>query len=144
MNLGIENELLEFKKSTSELNEAIIDITAMLNKHGKGTLYFGVRNNGDICGMDISESTTRDVSRKIYEQIKPQIYPTIEIMQIEDKNVILPVSSWDEQNGVCISTPAIVNRNGVKEKIFIPLTSDETSKIKRSINVIKDAIAKIE
>lgn len=88
MNLGIENELLEFKKSPSELNEAIIDITAMLNKHGKGTLYFGVRNNGDICGMDISESTTRDVSRKIYEQIKPQIYPTIEIMQIEDKNVI--------------------------------------------------------
>ena len=88
MNLGIENEYVEYKKTTSELNEAIIDITAMLNKHGKGTLYFGVKNNGDVCGMDISESTTRDISRKIYEQVKPQIYPTIEIIQLDEKSII--------------------------------------------------------
>lgn len=88
MNLGIENELIEFKKTTSEINEAIIDIAAMLNKHGRGTLYFGVKNNGDICGMNISDSTTRDISRKIYEQIKPQIYPTIEIITFSDNSII--------------------------------------------------------
>ncbi len=77
MNLGKESEQIEFKQSTSELEEALIDIVAILNKHSSGTLYFGVKNNGDVCGMQIGESTARDVSRRIYEKIKPQIYPTI-------------------------------------------------------------------
>ena len=63
---------------------------------------------------------------------------------LEDKNLILPVSSYDKEHDICISTPAIVNKNGVEEKIFIPLNDDETEKIKRSIDVIKDAIRSIE
>ena len=41
MNLGIETEVLEFKKSTGELKEAINSICAILNKHCHGELYFG-------------------------------------------------------------------------------------------------------
>lgn len=48
MNLGKENEQIEFKESTSELSDALIDITAILNKHNCETLYFGVKNNGDV------------------------------------------------------------------------------------------------
>ena len=48
INLGKENEQIEFKESTSELSDALIDITAILNKHNCGTLYFGVKNNGDV------------------------------------------------------------------------------------------------
>ena len=62
---------------------------------------------------------------------------------IEDKNIILPVSSWDSKNEICISTPAVVGRNGVKEKIFIPLNDEETEKLINSINIIKNAIKKI-
>ena len=62
---------------------------------------------------------------------------------LENKNSILPVSSWDVENRVCISTPAIVGSNGVKEKIFIPLNEEETNKLINSINTIKDAISKI-
>ena len=63
---------------------------------------------------------------------------------LEDKNIILPVSSWDKENEICISTPAIVGKDGVKDKIFIPLNEEETSKLINSINVIKDAIDKID
>lgn len=59
---------------------------------------------------------------------------------LEDKNIILPVSSWDKENEICISTPAIVGKDGVKDKIFIPLDEEETSKLVNSINVIKEAI----
>ena len=59
---------------------------------------------------------------------------------IEDKNIILPVSSWDTENKICISTPAIVGKGGVREKIFIPLSKEEENKLINSINVIKDAI----
>ncbi len=62
---------------------------------------------------------------------------------LEDKNIILPVSSWDKENNICISTPAIVGKDGVKDKIFIPLDSEEEAKLINSINIIKDAISKI-
>lgn len=62
---------------------------------------------------------------------------------IEDKNIILPVSSWDEENEICISTPAIVNKRGVKEKVYIPLNYEETQKLINSIEVIKEAISKV-
>ena len=88
MSFGNESEVLEFKKTTGELSEAIIDIVAMLNKHGKGTVYFGVKNDGTVCGMDINDSTTRYVSTKIYEQIKPQIYPSISVETYNGLSVV--------------------------------------------------------
>lgn len=89
MNLGLESEKIEFKKSTSELVEGVISISAMLNKHGEATLYFGVKNNGDVIGqVDLNENTLRDVSRKIAEGIKPQVIPNIALELIEDKKII--------------------------------------------------------
>ncbi len=63
---------------------------------------------------------------------------------IENKNIILPVSSWDKENEMCISTPAVVGADGVKEKIFMPLTEEETKKLVNSINVIKEAISRLK
>ena len=57
-----------------------------------------------------------------------------------DENVILSVSAYDKENGIYISTPAIVNSNGVKEKIFVPFNKEETLKMENSIKVIKEAI----
>lgn len=89
MNLGMENETLEFKKSTSELDEGVISLSSMLNKHREGTLYFGVKNDGTVIGQkDINESTLRDVSRKVAEGIKPQVIPEISLQLIDDKKII--------------------------------------------------------
>ena len=88
MNLGIENETLEFKKSTSELKDAMDDISAMLNKHGHGILYFGVKPNGDVCGQEVSASSLNDVATFIKTAIKPMIYPQIEKITLDDKDVI--------------------------------------------------------
>ena len=63
---------------------------------------------------------------------------------LEDKNIILPVSSWDKENEICISTPAIVGKDGVKDKIFIPLDENEIKKLINSIKVIKEAINNIK
>ena len=88
MNLGKETETLEFKKTIGEMKEAMISISSILNKHGIGTLYFGVKPNGDVCGQDISESSLRDVSRAVYESIRPQIYPAIEEVIMDGKHLI--------------------------------------------------------
>ena len=57
-----------------------------------------------------------------------------------DENLVLSVSAYDKENNIYISTPAIINKDGVKEKIYIPLTEEEKEKIKYSIKCIKDAI----
>ena len=72
-----ESETLEFKKSTAQLKEAVISIAAMLNKHRKGELYFGISNDGKIIGQDTSEKTIRNISNAISEHIEPKIYPAI-------------------------------------------------------------------
>ena len=57
-----------------------------------------------------------------------------------DENITLSVSAYDKENDIYISTPAIVNNKGIKEKIYVPFNEDETKKIIDSINVIKSAI----
>ena len=88
MNLGKETETLEFKKSTGEMKESMISISSILNKHGIGTIYFGVKPNGDVIGQDVSESSLRDISRAVYESVRPQIYPAIEEVILEEKHLI--------------------------------------------------------
>jgi ATP-dependent DNA helicase RecG len=62
-----ENETFELKKSTSELKEAVISIVAMLNKHQRGEVWFGVKNDGAVVGQQVSDKTMRDVSKAISE-----------------------------------------------------------------------------
>ena len=40
------NEYAELKRTTGELNDAMYDISAILDKHGNGALYFGLKNDG--------------------------------------------------------------------------------------------------
>lgn len=88
MNLGIESETLEFKKTTGEIDKAVDNIASMLNKHGHGTLYFGVSPNGEVTGQQISSSSLDDVAKKIKMAIKPMIYPEIRKEILNGKDVI--------------------------------------------------------
>ena len=88
MKIGKENEKLEFKKTTAELSEGVISIAAILNKHGGGELYFGIRNDGTPMGMDISEKTLRDVSQAVAHSLEPKIYPKVTEVFIDDKPCI--------------------------------------------------------
>lgn len=62
---------------------------------------------------------------------------------LEDKKIILSVSSYDKDKDVCISTPTIVGSVGVSDKIDIPLNDSEKEKLNSSIKIIKDAISSV-
>ena len=97
MNIGMETESVEFKKTTGELREGMISLASMLNKNGKGVLYFGVRNDGEIVGQQIGDRTLREISQGIANAIKPQIIPTIIMELCDDKNVIKGTVEGDEK-----------------------------------------------
>lgn len=92
-----ENATLELTKSTSELKEGVISIVSILNKHGFGELYFGIKNDGIVAGQEISEKTLRDISQSISENIEPKIFPEINVVKIEDKNCIYVKFSGNEK-----------------------------------------------
>ena len=83
-----ETEELELKKSTSELKEAIISIAAILNKHKKGRIIFGIKNDGTVIGQQVTGSTIREISKSISDHVEPKIFPKIKETQIEGKNCI--------------------------------------------------------
>lgn len=87
-NLGKENEKIEFKESTSEFDKACKAIVGILNKSGSGTIYFGVKDNGDVIGQLIGKETLSNLASKVKDSIRPNIYPTIETLTIDNKNVV--------------------------------------------------------
>lgn len=82
-----ETETLELKKSTSQLEAAVVSIVAMLNKHQRGLVIFGISPDGSTTGETVSEETMRKVSQKI-SKIEPKIFPTIEMILIEENKCI--------------------------------------------------------
>jgi len=108
INIGEETEQIEFKKSTGELKEGIISIASILNKHGSGTLYFGVKNNGDVLGQEASDKTLRSVSQAIQNHIVPAIYPVIDKVTYEDgKTAIVVEFHGDQQPYTAYNVPRI-------------------------------------
>lgn len=91
-----ETEILEFKKSTSEMKDAVKSIVAILNKHGSGKLIFGVNSKGKVLGLEVSEKTLRDISQKISNSIEPKIFPKVYVKEIENKTCIVVEFSGED------------------------------------------------
>ena len=88
MNLGMENEYQEFKEGLGQLDKGLKSLCAMLNKHNSGTIYFGVNDDGDICGLSIGKNTLMDIRNRIRDKIEPRIYADIKVCSFEDKEYI--------------------------------------------------------
>lgn len=83
-----ENEELEFKKSTSELKEAVISLSSMLNKNNHGVVFFGIKNDGTVCGQEVGEFTTSKIVNEIKNNIKPYVSAKVETIKEDDKTLI--------------------------------------------------------
>lgn len=145
---------------SNKVNVCPKDIQAyVIGEHGDSEFVAWSNANIALTGMDFfltkeeQSSIEEEVRNSAYEIIKRKgstyygigmCLVRITCAILEDKKLILPVSSYDSKNDVCISTPAIVDQEGVCEKIYIPLSKDETEKLKKSINVIKEAINSIK
>ena len=85
-----EHEKQEFKRSLAELDKGILSLSAMLNKHGKGNVYFGVQDNGEIIGLknQVSNETLKNVANRVTELIKPSMLLSVIPETIDNKTII--------------------------------------------------------
>lgn len=91
MNLGMENETQEFKFSLSQLDKGLKSLTAMLNRNGYGTVFFGVEDDGTVKGLMIGKKTLLDVRNRISDLINPKILTDINELADEFGNTYIRV-----------------------------------------------------
>ncbi|NNM59735.1 MAG: hypothetical protein HKM04_07955, partial [Legionellales bacterium] len=61
-----ESSTIEFKKSTGELSEAMESLCGFLNYQG-GVVYIGVKDNREIVGQTVADTTKREIARHLRE-----------------------------------------------------------------------------
>ena len=88
MSVKRETEHIEYKSSVSQISKALESLSAMLNKHGEGCVFFNVDDKGKPIKKDISSKTLKDISEAITTRIKPAVIPSIEIKKINKISVI--------------------------------------------------------
>lgn len=93
MNLGKESELIEFKESLAQLDEGLKSLTAMLNKNNRGTIYFGVNDEGEVVGLSVGKETETKIRHRIKELVSPDLFFKIRILNDEKGKDYIELSS---------------------------------------------------
>ena len=91
-----ENESIELKRSLAELKDGLNSIAAILNKHGAGELWLGVRSDGAAVGLEVTEKTLHDLSQTIAAHIEPKIFPHITTEIVSGKSCVKVAFSGKE------------------------------------------------
>lgn len=93
MNLGNENEYIEFKESLTQLDKGLKSLTAMLNKNGRGSIYFGVNDKGDVIGIDVGTRTLEDIRNKINNFIDPKIIFDVKTLTSDNNKTYIKIEA---------------------------------------------------
>jgi ATP-dependent DNA helicase RecG len=75
-----ESETVEFKRSTSQLQDGIKAVCAMLNGLG-GFVLFGVSDRNEIAGQQVSQRTLEEIANEV-RRIEPPAFPDIETVPL--------------------------------------------------------------
>jgi len=113
------------------------------------SVTIGLQNIKDFLNVDEMNEIEENVRNAAYQIInkKGATYYGIGMCLVRitnailgNENLIITVSNYDATNDVYVGLPAVINSSGVVKKIYVELTSSETSKLQNSIDTIKDAI----
>ena len=116
------------------------------------SVNIGLQNIDEFLNQEEKNNVEKSVREAAYEIInkKGATYYGIGMCLVRitnailgNENAIITVSNYDEENGIYIGLPAIINKTGVSKKMKVNLTESESQKFQNSVNIIKDAIAKI-
>lgn len=127
----------------------------VIGEHGDSE--FVPWSNADIALQDIEGFIEKDELEEIEKEVKNAAYEIINKKGatyygigmtlamitnaiLEDENRVITVSNYDSENGIYMGTPAVVGREGIKQRIYINLTEEETKKLQNSVDIIKSAV----
>ncbi len=83
-----ESQDLEFKESPRLKDEIGETVSAFSNSDG-GVVLVGISNSGGVSGVDIGANTLEELANYIKRNTDPQIFPSVKILEIGGKNVVM-------------------------------------------------------
>lgn len=86
-----ESESVEFKESMSELYGAVKSGAAMLNTAGGGSVYIGVRDNGELVGIERGNRTHDKIASSLVK-ITPSFWPILETIDLPNGKIVLQMT----------------------------------------------------
>lgn len=96
-----EGQHIEFKTSFAEQDEAIRSLCAFTQSEG-GSVFFGVRDDGDIVGVTIGRNTIESFAAKLQSSTEPPLTPTIEQFDVGGKTIaVASIGKGDEGIAYC-------------------------------------------
>lgn len=83
-----ESQTLEFKSSLSGVDKILHELCGFANTDG-GISVVGVSDRGKLLGADIGKNTIESFTNKISQGFDPKLYPKIEKLRLDNKDLIL-------------------------------------------------------
>lgn len=93
MNVGNRSEFLENKESLSQLDKGIKSLTAMLNKHFVGTVYFGTCDDGTVKGLQLGKRSLDDIRERIANLVQPKFAYEVTVLSDENGKQFLKIEA---------------------------------------------------
>ena len=112
----------------------------------------GLQNIDDFINDDDKKEIEEEVRNAAYEIIEKKgatYYGIGECLVritnaiLGDENAVIAVSNYDENNDCFVGLPVVLGKKGVVKKIYFNLNKEEENKLQHSIDVIKEAIRKV-
>ena len=127
----------------------------VIGEHGNSQLVMW--SSANIANQNIDKFLTKEEMKKLEEDVKNAAFEIIKrkgatyygiamsLIRITnailgDEEIVIPVSNYDEENDVYISTTCVIGRDGIKQRIYMDLNEEEKEKLQKSINIVKKAI----
>ena len=136
-----ESETVEYKPSLSQTDKILECVSAFSNTNG-GTLVIGVKDNGEVVGVDIGKRTIENLANRIKQHTDPMVYPSICIEEFDAKHVVLLEVEEGKQKPVLASGRAYKSVGRTNQKLgseAIRSLALETSKVYWDERVCEDA-----
>ena len=131
----------------------------VLGEHGDSE--FIPWSNVNVALQPITDFITEEDKKNIQVEVKDAAYKIIEakgatyygigmcLVKITnailgDENTVMVVSTYDKTNDIYIGLPSIINKNGAVKKIHFNLNDDETNRLIKSINILKNALNELD
>lgn len=94
-----ESEIIEFKRSLSLYNKILTAISSFSNKRG-GSIFVGIEDDGTVVGVDIGGNTIENLANDIRRETDPSIFPFIDVVKKEGKDIIIIKVEENEEKPV--------------------------------------------
>lgn len=128
-----ESETIEFKKSLSLKDEIGAVISAFSNAKG-GIILVGVTDTGEISGVDIGANTIEDEASYIKRHTDPQVFPSIKVYEIEDKQIVAIKVSESNDKPVFFKNHAYKRVGKTKLRISSSEIRKLATEVKKKLN----------